>query len=130
MECFDGFMLDKEDSTLKLTLTRSKIETLFLRIKKRISSMLNLEAMRQTALAVVEEEAPTPKKKVRPKKWRGKGVKIRSFASNFSKDPKDKGKLSSSSKTRSQSNVDYSCPTYLPHITKTKRLMRRRVLMM
>lgn len=83
----DGFVLDKEDSSLKLALTQSKIETLFLRIKKRISPTLNLEARRQTALAVAEEEAPTTKKKVPTKKGRGKGVKIRSSATNFSKDP-------------------------------------------
>lgn len=53
----------------------------FRKKQKKIGSIVNLEATRQTALAITssgEEEAPTSRKRAPPKKREGKGVRTSS----------------------------------------------------
>lgn len=60
----DGFMFNKEESSLMPFA--SKLGTLP-KDQKSDSSILNLEAGRQTIVADVEEEAPAQKKKAPPR---------------------------------------------------------------
>lgn len=69
----------------------------FLRIMNKIGPMANLEATRQTALAIAsseeEEEAPSPGRGFTPRKGKGKGVKTPSSFCCQPVESKSKGKF-------------------------------------
>lgn len=73
----EGFALDKETSSLEPAMPIPiKARDPFLRIRKKIGPMLNLEVRRQTVLTIAEEEAPTPKKKASPSSPKKEGKKV------------------------------------------------------
>lgn len=73
-------MGDRKESSLEIAKPTSiKSSDPFMRIWKKIGPMLNLEAIRQTALAITssgeEEEALTPRKRAPSQKGKEKGIK-------------------------------------------------------
>lgn len=73
----DKFVGDNEESSLEVAVPASiKARDPFLQIQKRMGPMVNLEAIRQSALAITnsgEEEGPTLRKRAPSRKREGEG---------------------------------------------------------